>query len=162
MSLKCCPSFTDSFVVCLFFSSRELDFICIAMTPKCSVRHYKRQISCFPEAKVLMRHSTPFSVTSLANPEWALVDELGLSPSWWQRRPLPLQCQPQGVGVTQSGSFHPDASVGKDTFHLCEAKKMRERCGSSTASSALCWLISNQFKKRTSPCLFFFLVTIMD
>lgn len=116
--------------VCLFFSSRELDFICIAMTPKCSVRHYKRQISCFPEAKVLLRHSTPFSVTSLANPEWALVDELGLSPSWWQRRPLPPQCQPQGVGVTQSGSFHPDASVGKDTFHLCEAKKMRERCGS--------------------------------
>lgn len=68
MWLKCCPSFTDWF---FFIPSRELFFfffffICIAMTPKCSLRHYKRQIS-FPEAKVLLRHTALHSsVTSLA------------------------------------------------------------------------------------------------
>lgn len=36
------------------------------MTPKCSLRHYKRQIS-FPEAKVMLRHTALHSsVTSLA------------------------------------------------------------------------------------------------
>lgn len=50
----------------LFFFFFFFFFICIAMTPKCSLRHYKRQIS-FPEAKVLLRHTALHSsVTSLA------------------------------------------------------------------------------------------------
>lgn len=73
----------SSWVLCmfLFLFSSEFNFNCIAMTPRCSIRHYKRQIA-FPEAKVLLSHC-PLLVWRVYNPKWALE---GLGPSWWQRR----------------------------------------------------------------------------
>lgn len=113
-----------------FIPSRELCccffFICIAMTPKCSLRHYKRQIS-FPEAKVLLRHTAlrP-SVTSLATQNERV----------WTSFESELV---EGRGLGVPGSHRVAASIqtlqwARNAFHLCEAKRCVRRSRSHTAS----------------------------
>lgn len=59
-------------VLCL---SSEFNLFCIVMTPKCSLRHYKRQFPCSRKQKSRCVWLPSVSVT-VHNPKWALVDLL--------------------------------------------------------------------------------------
>lgn len=128
--VKCCPSFTDWF----FHPFKEFFFFlplfCIAMTPKCSLRHYKRQIS-FPEAKVLLRHTAlRSSVMSLAAQNEHVM---------WTGFESELV---EGCGLRVPRSHRGAVSIQtlqweRNTFRLCEAKRCVRWFRSQTAASSL-------------------------
>lgn len=91
------------------------------MTPKCSLRHYKRQIS-FPEAKVLLRHTALHpSVTSLATQNERV----------WTSFESELV---EGRGLGVPGSHRAAVSIQtlqweRNLLRLCEAKDALEGAG---------------------------------